>query len=193
MKLGNSLFSGRSLLTLVWAVIFAALSLTARADRWATLAGLGDRLEVAAGEIVLVVHVPGSQVKLTYQKTGGPEVSLDLDGTNRGSINGNRGQVTVSSPLPLAGPATVVLRNSTVVGLKVVSTETKLDSAKAAQGALVSGGVPSTAVVIPAESTGPVDVVLESSVDLITWNRAEPGTYGAASSNRFFRVRALAQ
>jgi hypothetical protein len=51
--------------------------------------------------------------------------------------------------------------------------------------------IPSNAVVIPADSAGPVQVLLESSVDLITWNSALPGTYGTSSTNRFFRVRAV--
>jgi len=50
---------------------------------------------------------------------------------------------------------------------------------------------PSTAVVIPADSTGPVRIILESSPDLVNWNDALPGTYGSSTSNRFFRVRAV--
>jgi hypothetical protein len=51
--------------------------------------------------------------------------------------------------------------------------------------------IPSNAVVIPADSAGPVQVLLESSADLITWNAALPGTYGTSTTNRFFRVRTL--
>ncbi len=94
-----------------------------QADRWATLSGLDDELVLSEGETALVLFVPGSQAKLSYQRPGGPEVTFDLDGTNRGSINGNRGQASGNSPLPLAGPATVMLRNTTVVGLCIVSTE----------------------------------------------------------------------
>jgi hypothetical protein len=49
---------------------------------------------------------------------------------------------------------------------------------------------PNTGVVIPADSGGPVNIILESSVDLINWMPADPGTYGTTTSNRFFRVRA---
>ena len=52
---------------------------------------------------------------------------------------------------------------------------------------------PSTAVVIPADSGGPVNIILESSVDLITWTSALPGIYGTSTTNRFFRVRAERQ
>lgn len=48
---------------------------------------------------------------------------------------------------------------------------------------------PAMSVVIPADSRGPVTIMLESSTDLINWNAAMPGTYGTTSSNRFFRVR----
>jgi hypothetical protein len=48
----------------------------------------------------------------------------------------------------------------------------------------------SNSVVIPADASGPVQVVLESSQDLISWTEAQPGTYGASTQKRFFRVRA---
>lgn len=51
--------------------------------------------------------------------------------------------------------------------------------------------VPSSVVVIPTEGTGNVEIVLESSVDLVTWTLANPGTYGRGEVKRFFRVRAI--
>jgi hypothetical protein len=50
---------------------------------------------------------------------------------------------------------------------------------------------PSTAVVIPADQAGPVQIILESSTDLITWTAALPGSYGTSTEKRFFRVRAV--
>ena len=52
---------------------------------------------------------------------------------------------------------------------------------------------PTSAVVIPTDATGPVNVILESSTDLVTWTAANPGTYGASTTKRFFRVRAVNQ
>lgn len=57
----------------------------------------------------------------------------------------------------------------------------------------VQSYVPANAVVIPVDATGPVQIVLESSSDLINWTSSLPGTYGNTYSNRFFRVRAIAQ
>ena len=53
--------------------------------------------------------------------------------------------------------------------------------------------IPTSAVVIPTDATGPVNVILESSTDLVTWTQANHGTYGASTTKRFFRVRAVNQ
>jgi hypothetical protein len=53
--------------------------------------------------------------------------------------------------------------------------------------------IPTSADVIPTDATGPVNVILESSTDLVTWTAANPGTYGASTTKRFFRVRAVNQ
>lgn len=50
--------------------------------------------------------------------------------------------------------------------------------------------VPVNTVVIPNDSGAPVNVIMESSIDMISWNAANPGIYGTSSTNRFFRVRA---
>jgi hypothetical protein len=56
---------------------------------------------------------------------------------------------------------------------------------------VISNYVPADAIVIPASATGSVQIILESSPDLVNWTAANPGTYGAsAGTNRFFRVRA---
>ena len=55
------------------------------------------------------------------------------------------------------------------------------------QGANIS----STSVVVPANATGDVDVLLEQSNDMITWTQCLPGTYNASTQKRFFRVRAV--
>ena len=52
---------------------------------------------------------------------------------------------------------------------------------------------PASSVVIPSDARGPVQIVLESSSDFVNWVSALPGTYGSTYTNRFFRVRAVAQ
>lgn len=59
--------------------------------------------------------------------------------------------------------------------------------------AVVTNYVPADAIVMPASATGNVQIILESSPDLVNWTAAEPGSYGPSSAtNRFFRVRAVA-
>lgn len=53
--------------------------------------------------------------------------------------------------------------------------------------------IPKNCVVIPADAAGPVEIILESSQDLITWTPAAPGTYGKGHGKRFFRVRSIVQ
>ena len=52
---------------------------------------------------------------------------------------------------------------------------------------------PVNSVVIPSDATGNVQIILESSSDMVNWIPSQAGTYGNTYSNRFFRVRALAQ
>jgi len=54
-----------------------------------------------------------------------------------------------------------------------------------------SASVSSASVVVPADATGDVDVLLEQSTDMITWTQCLPGTYNASTQKRFFRVRAV--
>ena len=53
------------------------------------------------------------------------------------------------------------------------------------------GVVASNVAVIPNDANGQFEVVLESSVDLVTWTPANPGTFGGDTPRRFFRTRIL--
>ena len=54
-----------------------------------------------------------------------------------------------------------------------------------------ANSVSSTAVVIPTNSAGDVDVKLEQSADNVTWTECLPGTYNSSTVKRFFRLRAV--
>lgn len=55
-----------------------------------------------------------------------------------------------------------------------------------------SGSLPQNTLVIPTDATGNVQIILESSTDLINWVAAAPGTYDSqTTTRRFFRVRAV--
>ncbi len=46
------------------------------------------------------------------------------------------------------------------------------------------------ATVIPENSPGNVNIILEQSTDLINWSAVNPGSFAPSASKRFFRVRA---
>jgi len=92
----------------------------------------------------------------------------------------------IPNALPVvAGPAQ--LRVSSVLNESLMTIQITTDPASCAACA------PSGVAVVPTDATGPVQIVMESSQDLVNWVPSLPGTYGANSTNRFFRVRAVRQ
>jgi hypothetical protein len=99
----------------------------------------------------------------------------------------------------IIGPATIILEAVESVenegGVAITGQDNALCTISTNQvnqsTTVVSNYVPADAIVIPASATGNVQIILESSPDLVNWTAASPGTYGAsAGTNRFFRVRA---
>lgn len=95
---------------------------------------------------------------------------------------------TVTNRLPnltfFAGPGTLTL-NVYPPAYQAIATVNVVRSVPTSQLA--------STVVIPDDGGGPVQIILESSTDLITWTAANPGTYGTTSQKRFFRLRAVRQ
>ncbi len=92
-----------------------------------------------------------------------------------------------SKDLFLAGPGTVTIL-TTGPNVKVCMSYKLFDNST-----LEGAVIPSAAVVIPTDAVGPVQIILESSSDMITWTAATPGDYGSSTAKRFFRVRAVTQ
>lgn len=147
--------------------------------------GFGESLEIGDGEVVEIL----SQ-KFGFGNSTQPNVFVSLE--IRGTLPSG-----VEFPLfvgdAIAGPASItasyVVRSTLGQGEEAAVTF----KAFASLGISNPGSAPfvsSNAVVIPADAAGPVEVYLESSTDLITWTRAEPGFYGSATEQRFFRLRA---
>lgn len=86
-------------------------------------------------------------------------------------------------PVEIVGPVDVRIQaagnSQTIATFELISTDEISQT-------------PSGSVVIPADASGPVEIKLESSIDLITWTDALPGSYGSSTEKRFFRVRAVA-
>ena len=119
----------------------------------------------------------GSGVGLSVDGVGipvAPQVSAD------GVVSFNPQRVAI------AGPKTVVIEvasNQALLCTYKITTATETATANVA----------SQAVVIPENATAPVDIILESSTDLVTWTAAVAGSYAPSTSKRFFRVLAAAR
>jgi len=143
-------------------------------------AGTSQTLTLQSNQVATVLQVffPPDSDGLSGERY--PFVNVRI-GTNDFVSPGSR-------PVTVAGPAAIKLtvNNSNVFFTTPVSTYcTVRVSDEQTQ------FTPSTAVVIPSDATAPVRIILESSADLLNWTDALPGTYGSATTNRFFRVRAV--
>jgi hypothetical protein len=96
-----------------------------------------------------------------------------------------------SYPAPIATQMFTSLTNVQVQSTSSGNGSATLKIETPVVACVVSNYVPADAIVIPASVTGNVQIILESSQDLVNWTAANSGTYGAsAGTNRFFRVRA---
>lgn len=151
---------------------------------------------VPEGEVWEIVQFFGSTNSQLWK------IDILIDGEEAGSLMGTGylGEGTwsgdffhdfafsVKYPAPIIfGPATLNLVNAKATGASqapvVLIYRVITESSPAS--------TPSNTVVIPSDAAGPVEIMLESSLDLVTWTRAEPGEYGASTEKRFFRLRAV--
>lgn len=147
--------------------------------QYATAQGAAS-VNVPSGKILEVINFLGSNGTLNYQLVGGTKIAILY------TPNNTTPPPPGSQFVQLAGPGVVTVTNP---GVATAILNYKLYD----QPSVTSPGTPSSSVVIPTNATGQVNIILESSTDLLTWTPAEPGSYGAATQNRFFRVRAAAQ
>jgi len=128
---------------------------------------------VATNQVVKIISIAGF-ASIWLSHSSGVTVQTTNSGTYTGLTNVSV-YATYYSGNGFYGPGLVTLEITTPTIANVVSNY-----------------VPADAIVIPASATGNVQVILESSPDLVNWTAASPGTYGAsAGTNRFFRVRAV--
>jgi hypothetical protein len=145
--------------------------------------GLSPALVVQTNQVAKLLHAYMPR----EANPGGDETRTPIIAV---TIDTNTFEYVRNLDLVVAGPATI--------RLKVKNTNTFFqDSSTVYATFQVTDNQPqfspSTAVVIPADATGPVNIVLESSPDLVNWTGALPGTYASSTTNRFFRVRAVRQ
>ena len=162
------------------------------ADQYHTLVS-GQTLSLDEGQTALVIFGVGTNNgtgglwPLVYTPSGGSPLTIVLRKTDTTPTSSGSPAPSPLNALPLVGPATLSIGGADgVYGIRIVSTVHNQNVTTAVD------GTPSNAVVIPSDANGSVSIILETSTDLITWTAANPGTYGASTPNRFFRVRAVA-
>jgi hypothetical protein len=158
-------------------LLLTLVSLQCRATTNTTLVVGGSTssatLTVNSGQVARVVSL---------NLAGNSSLNVAINGTSfLYSFNSSTANIYPPLPLVVAGPASFVLNQDSGGGQGFCTIEL-----------CDTGGsfLPSNAVVIPADSGGQVNIILESSADLVNWTAALPGLYGTSTTNRFFRVRA---
>ncbi|HXC35046.1 MAG TPA: hypothetical protein VNV43_04175 [Candidatus Acidoferrales bacterium] len=148
----------------VFAITCASFQAAAQTVQYVTLTStneVGKYLAVQANQ--LVSTAVGSGVGLSGYMTNGAVITL---GT---------GVATGMTNIEYFGTGWTTVQITTPAAANIISNYVRAD-----------------AIVIPASATGNAQIILESSPDLVNWTAAEPGIYGpSASTNRFFRVRAV--
>lgn len=77
-----------------------------------------------------------------------------------------------------------------LTNISIGDSPVTLKSETSVVGMVISNRVPANVLEVPAGAMGNVQIILESSPDLVHWSAASPGTYGpSAVTNRYFRVR----
>jgi hypothetical protein len=171
--------------TLLGLTIFLCLGLLSQAQNCTNVTlvvggppGTNASFNIDTGQIAKVVYVYGNARKfpaILRITAAGNEFALPAYTTNYFE--------DIKLPVIVAGPASFSLTSQYNAGWGSAFCTIEVTS-------LNQSSMPSTAVVIPADSGWPVNIILESSADLINWYPSLPGTYGANYTNRFFRVRA---
>lgn len=170
-------------LVLLGSILGFALKTPAQTVQFVTLfatnTGTNIEFPLQTNQIVTIVGgslggitTPGPNLNGYFP--GGTTVALPLAGNGLTQIF--TGLTNIELPAPSQpGNVCATLQITTPAGANVISNY-----------------VPADAIVIPASATGNVQIILESSTDLLNWTAASPGIYSAASAtNRFFRVRAV--
>ena len=147
-------------------------------------------LEIKEGESIKSTNPNTSEFQYYYKDRLPKQVTVEFEGPDGKSSIKTDLENLVS---PIVGPAKIIFDYGVsfeihesefhfIYDLQKTSTSSSTDN---------TSNLPSNTVVIPTDASGPVEIIMESSKDLVNWTRAEPGTYGADTPKRFFRVRAV--
>ncbi len=168
----------------ILAVILAALSVsTVQAVEYVSLTPTNSSKTVAATDLVEIVgcsNIRSSGVlPLTLTFSDGTEVNVALGGYRRDGVNSGTAFATTLGQ-KYTGLTTIRSKASTdVITLKITSASE------------INAVTPSSVLVLPENSTGDFDVIIESSSDLVSWLPFFSQTVNSQTARRFFRTRVV--
>ena len=168
----------------ILSVILAALSITAaQAVEYVTLTPTNPSKTVAATDLVEIVgcsNVRSSgalQLILTFSDE--TEVIVALGGYRRDGVN--------------SGTAFAKTLGQKYTGLTALRSNASNDviTLKITSASEINAVTPSSVLVLPENSTGDFDVIIESSSDLVSWLPFFSQTVNSQTASRFFRTRVV--
>ena len=168
----------------ILAVILAALSVsTVQAVEYVSLTPTNSSKTVAATDLVGIVgcsNIRSSGVlPLTLTFSDGTEVNVNLGGYRRDGVNSGTAFATTLGQ-KYTGLTTIRSKASTdVITLKITSASE------------INAVTPSSVLVLPENSTGDFDVIIESSSDLVSWLPFFSQSVNSQTARRFFRTRVV--
>ena len=144
----------------------ASVTLTAAAANGGT--GLSSIVTLASNDVAEVMHTKlegnnGSEAEGIYSA-----LLVTIGGSTYRYTASSISNPAIGRP-SIAGPATIQLSATIPAGANSAKALCTLKITRAADDIR-----PSTSVVIPADSSGPVNIIMESSVDLVTWTPVDP-------------------
>lgn len=146
-----------------------------------------ESLELAAGDFV-IFSASSSSARINV--TLPDESTLLYNGIQLGSTITQANYNSLPAQQKIVGPCSVTLGYQSYNNPSTVTVYVAYELTRASN---ATSSLPSNSVVIPTDATGNVEIILESSEDLVSWTAASPGTYGSSTKKRFFRVRAVAE
>ena len=168
----------------ILAVILVALSVsTVQAVEYASLTPTNSSKTVAATDLVEIVGCSNIRssgaLPLTLTFSDGTEVNVNLGGYRRDGVNSGTAFATTLGQ-KYTGLTTIRSKASTdVITLKITSASE------------INAVTPSSVLVLPENSTGDFDVIIESSSDLVSWLPFFSQTVNSQTARRFFRTRVV--
>ena len=103
------------------------------------------------------------------------------------------GKTFITNPFILKGPGWLESNHANVSVEILPTTEMQKHMTGGGVGSAQPANQQNSVTVIPENSSGNVNVILEQSTDLVNWTAVDPGSFAPSTAKRFFRVRAQQQ